>query len=153
AENIVTKTFMGLFGPLSGAQLAPPGFLVTEWGFVHLLGDRPLVLKVFPLLSGIASLFLFFRVARRCLRPDAVWIAMALFAVSDALIYFASEVKQYSTDVAVALLCSLLALDLVSRPATLPRLARFAAVGAVAVWFSHPAAFVLAGLGLVLIAS
>jgi hypothetical protein len=153
AQNIVTKNLMELFGPLSCAQLAPPGFLVAEWGLFHLLGDRPLVLKIFPLLGGIASLFLFARVAQRCLRPNAVGIAVALFAVSDDLIYFASELKQYSTDVAVVLLCNLLALDLVSRPATILRLARFAAVGAVAVWFSHPVAFVLAGLGLVLIAS
>ena len=152
-QNIVTKTFLELFGPLSSAQLAPPGFLVVEWGFFQLLGDRPLVLKIFPLLGGIASLFLFVRVAQRCLRPSAVWIALALFAVSDDLIYYASELKQYSTDVAVVLLCDLLALDLVSRPATIFRLARFTVVGAVAVWFSHPVAFVLAGLGLVLIAS
>lgn len=153
AQNIVKKSLWELFGPLSGSQLAPPGFLVVEWGLFQLLGDHPLVLKIFPLLCGIASLFLFACVAQRCLRPNAVWIALALFAVSDDLIYFSSELKQYSTDVAMGLLCTLFALDLVSRPATSLRLARFALVGAVAVWFSHPVAFVLAGLGLVLIAS
>ncbi|AGA31167.1 glycosyltransferase family 39 protein [Singulisphaera acidiphila] len=154
AQNIVSKTYKEMFGPLSGAQLAPPGFLLVERFCFQLLGDRPFVLKIFPLLCGIAALFLFVRVAERCLRPNAVWIALALFAVSDDLIYFASELKQYSTDVAMGLLCDLLALDLlVSRPAQGLRLVRFTVVGAVVVWFSHPVAFVLAGLGIVLIAS
>lgn len=152
-QNIVTKTLVELFGPLSGAQLAPPGFLAVEWGLYHILGNRPLVLKIFPVLCGVTSLFLFLRVAQRCLRPGAVWVALGLFAVSDDLIYFASELKQYSTDVVMALLCDLVALDMISRPATMARWTRFTVVGAVVVWFSHPVAFVLAGLGLVLIAS
>ncbi|WP_254053553.1 hypothetical protein [Singulisphaera sp. GP187] len=151
AQNIVTKHFLELFGPLSGAQLAPPGFLGVEWGLFRLLGDRSIVLKIFPMLCGVASLFLFVRVAQRSLRPNAVAIALGLFAVSDDLIYFASELKQYSTDVAMVLLCDLLALELIASPATRLRLARFTVVGAVVVWFSHPVAFVLAGLGLVLI--
>lgn len=149
--NITTRTLAGLFGPLKSTQLAPPGFLVVEWVAYHLLGGSSLVLRLFPLVCALASLFLFQRVAVRCLRPRAVWIALLLFAVSDDLIYYASELKQYSSDVAVALLCDLEAMALLDRPARASRLGRFAALGALAVWFSHPSAFVLAGLGTVLL--
>lgn len=151
ALNFQGKTLADLFGALEGTQLAPPGFLVAEWLAVRVLGNSPLSFRLFPLLCAIAALFLFSPVTVRALRPDAVLIAVGLFVLADDLIYYASEFKQYSTDVAAALACDLLALRIASGEATLSRLAWFAAIGAVVVWFSHPAAFVLAGLGTVLI--
>ncbi len=143
----------GLFGPLSGGQMAPPGFLVVEWVAFRTLGRTLYALRLFPLLGGVASLFLFRAVAVRVLRPRDVWVAVALFAVSDDLIYFASELKPYSTDVAAALACLLMGLGLASRPATARRLAAVAAAGAAVVWISFPSAIVLAGVGTVLLAS
>jgi hypothetical protein len=153
AGVIEQKTFLGLFGPLSHAQLAPAGFLAVEWVLARTVGATPRALRAFPLLGGIASLFLFYGLARRCLRPRAAAIALGLFVVADDLIYFASELKQYSTDVAVGLACGLMGTSLAARPAPTRRLAAAAAAGAAAVWFSHPAVFVLAGLGAVLLAS
>jgi hypothetical protein len=153
AGNITGKSLAGLFGPLASTQLAPPGFLVVEWLMARILGPSAMALRLVPLLCGIASLFLAWRLAALCLRPSAVAIAIALLAVSEDLVYYASEIKQYSSDVTVALACTLAAVGLVDRGATAGRLAGFAALGVVAVWFSHPAAFVLAGLGSVLIAS
>jgi hypothetical protein len=153
AANLSQKTLKGLFGPLSGAQLAPAGFLAVEWATTRALGDNPWALRLFPLLCGLASLFVFRGVARRCLRPRAVWIALGLFAVSDDLIYFSSELKPYATDVAVGLACTLMGMTTASRPATAPRLAAIAAAGAAAVWFSLPSVFVLAGVGTVLLGS
>ncbi len=152
-RNLVVKSFGGLFGPLLNDQFAPPGFLVVEWGMDRILGVDRLAERLVPLAGGIASLFLFERLARRCLRPGAVWIAVGLFAVSDDLIYFASELKQYSTDVTVALLCLLFGSPVRGRPPTVSRFAAFAALGMVAPWFSHPSVFVLAGLGTCEVAS
>jgi hypothetical protein len=153
AGNIAQPDWRALFGPLRNTQLAPPGFLMVEWGLFRLLGAESWALRLFPLGCGIASLFLFRAVAARCLRPGAVWIALGCFAVSDDLIYFASELKQYTTDVAVGLACLLMGLVLLDRPLSPRRLGLAATAGALAVWFSHPAAFVLAGAGTVLIAS
>jgi hypothetical protein len=153
AENFRRGSAFRPFGPLANLQLAPPGFLVVEWAVARTFGAGQLALRSFPLLCGLASLFLFLGVARRCLRPRDVWIALALFAVSDDLIYFASELKQYSTDVAAALACTWIGLEAASRPATTGRHGALAAAGAAAVWFSHPSVFVLAGLGIVLTAS
>jgi hypothetical protein len=151
ALNINGKTLADLFGTLEGTQLAPPAFLVIEWLAVRVLGNSPFSLRLFPLICAIASLYLFSRVSVRVLRAEAVLIAVGLFVLADDLIYYASEFKQYSTDVAVTLACDLLALRIASGEATRSRLTWFAAIGAVGVWFSHPAAFVLAGVGTVLI--
>jgi hypothetical protein len=151
AANIRDLTPAGLFGPLLNNQLAPPGFLLLEWAACHTLGNSTASLRFFPLVFGIAALFLLLGVARRCLRPGAVPIALGLFAVSDELIYYASELKQYSGDVAGALAATLLALTVGSRPVTVARLAALGAFGAAVVWFSHPMLFVLAGVGVVLL--
>jgi hypothetical protein len=153
AANFRHGSVIGLFGPLANSQLAPPGFLVVEWVMVRVFGASGFALRFFPLLCGIASLFLFHGVARRCLRPRDVWIALGLFAVSADLIYFASEVKQYSTDVAVGLACYLMGMKVASRPATIRRYCALAAGGAAAVWFSYPSVFILAGMGVVLMAT
>jgi hypothetical protein len=117
------------------------------------LGKSYYVLRLLPLIGGVVSLVLFHQVARRCLRPTASAVALALFATSDDLIYFASELKQYSTDVMAALACTLVGLMNLERSATIRSLLALAAVGSISVWFSHPSAFVLAGVGTTLIAS
>jgi hypothetical protein len=60
-------------------------------------------------------------------------------------------VKQYSTDVAIALLLYLLTVCLASKELTTPRTAVFGIVGAIAIWFSHSSVFVLSGIGVTLI--
>jgi hypothetical protein len=151
AANIRTPRFAALFGPLAHTQLAPPLFLAVEWLMVRALGDHNWAFRLFPLICGVGSLFLFLAVARRVLESNAVWVALALFALSEDLIYYSSEVKQYMTDVAAGLVCLLAGLMLYRSPATLPRLGAFAFVGALVVWFSHASAFVLAGVGVVLL--
>jgi len=147
--NIRGLTPAGFFGPLGNSQLAPPGFLVASWAAMGALGDSRLAIRLVPLLGGIASLFLLRAVARRCLPDRAVWLAVALFAVANDPIYFASEAKQYSTDIAAALACTLLALTLGAGPLSAGRAAVLAASGAAVVWCSHPAIFVLAAVGVV----
>ena len=149
ADNIRHKTLAGLFGPLEHTQLAPPGFLVVEWAAAHILGGGVMALRLFPLICGIAALVLFRRLATRTLSPRAALIALALFAVSDDLIYYASELKQYSTDVALTVATLLVGLSIAATPLTLRRFLAYAAFGASALWFSHPVLFVMAGVGVV----
>ena len=82
----------------------PVGFLVVERLAIRTLGNNEYALRLFPLLSGILSRFLFHKIARQLLKRRAALIALALLAILEPLIYYASEVKQYSTDVAVTLL-------------------------------------------------
>lgn len=151
--NIVGKTLLGLFGPLLNVQLAPPGFLVIEWAVAHTAGGGRYALRFFPIVCGVASLFLFQRVASRCLNARAALIALGLFAVSGDLIYYASELKQYSCDVMLGLACYLAAFEAHDKALTPRRLALLAVFCVAVVWFSHTALFVLAGTGTVLLVS
>jgi hypothetical protein len=152
ARNITRGSTLALTGRLGGTQIAPPFFLLAERLVARVLGDSHWALRLIPLAGGIASLFLFRAVSRRVLTPRAALIGLAMFAISDELIYYAIELKPYGCDVAASLAVILAGLELRRRPATPRRLAGFAALGAVLVGFSFPAVFVLAAVGSVLAA-
>lgn len=148
ALNIVHKTFPQLFQPLDDGQAAPIGFLVIEKLAVLLLGNNEYALRLFPLLCGVASIFLFYALARRCATPAALRVGLGLFVFSRPLIYYSAEVKQYAGDVAVALMLCLVALPWLTEKRPMARdAASLGVAGVSALWFSHPAAFVLAGIG------
>lgn len=149
ASSIVARSYAGLLQPLDYDQVAPVGFLVLERLAVRALGPSEHALRLVPLLAGIAALFLFWQVAERCLAPGGVLLAVTLFSLSSHLIYFSSEAKPYSSDVAIALLLILAALGLRRRGAVTARTGvAFGLLGGAAVWFSQPSALVLGGLAL-----
>jgi hypothetical protein len=151
ALNILRRSYAGLIGPLDYEQRAPVGFLIIEKAATELIGKNEFALRLIPLLAGILSLILFIQVARRFLRPIAALTALGLFAFSTSLVYYASEVKPYSTDVAMALLIVLLTSVVVRRPDDLAPLAGLAGVGILGLLTSFPSVFVMAGCVLVLI--
>jgi hypothetical protein len=149
ALNIVDRQFSELLQPLDEVQAAPIGFLFAERLAVNLFGTSEYSLRLFPLLCGIASLFIFWRLARQLLSPIGVVVGLAIFAVSRQLIYFSAEVKQYSLDVAAALLLwwAFARLETqLEQGWRGPALAIL--LGGIVVWFSFPAVFVLGGVGI-----
>ena len=60
ASSIVTRSYGGLLGGLDYNQIAPIGFLFAEKFFILLFGNNEFALRVFPLLCGVVSIFLFF---------------------------------------------------------------------------------------------
>jgi hypothetical protein len=152
AFNITQRDFGGLLDPLDGNQGAPVLFLWVQRSTVLILGNNEYALRLVPLLAGMAVIPLAYLVGRRLGSPGVGAVAAALTAVSPALIRYSTEVKQYSTDAAVTLALVLLALTCAEHPRRARRLVALGAAGAVAVWISHPAAFVMAGVGLVLLA-
>jgi hypothetical protein len=147
ALNIINRTFAQLLRPLDYYQGAPVGFLMVERAAVQGIGSSEYALRLFPFLCGIASLLLFYRLAKVTVSPQAVPIALGLFATSDHLIYYSSEAKQYSSDVAIALSLLLAAIFYQSCRLTAMRAFLFGLLGATLIWFSHPSMFVLAGIG------
>ncbi len=145
ALNLVDRSFAELLQPLENNQGAPLGFLMVQKAVISTLGNRDYLLRLFPLLGGLASLPLFYLAARRFLQPFAVQAALWLMAISPPLIYYASENKQYSTDVFFAVLLLWLAGRYLQNPTHDRKLVWLAICGAVALWFSHPSLFVLAG--------
>jgi hypothetical protein len=128
-------------------QAAPPGFLAVEQFALRFLGNNEYALRLYPLLCGLAALFIFRALAKRNLSPQAVPVAVGLFALSSSLVYYSSEAKQYSSDGMVAVLLLLAAFHIESERLTILRSIAWGVIGATALWFSHPAIFVLAGIG------
>jgi uncharacterized membrane protein len=151
ALNLMDRPLSGLTGTLDFNQGAPLGFLFIEHFMTSAFGFSEYVLRLFPLVAGIASLFLFAALAKRVLVALAVPLALFLFVVADQLIYYSSEVKPYSGDVAVSLLLLLLAIVLAERPLTRTRALGVSAAGGICVLLSNAAVFVVAAVGLVLI--
>lgn len=147
ARNIEERTYSGLLQPLSYDQAAPIGFLILEKLAVQAFGANEYALRLVPLLAGALSLLLFLSLAKRCLTPAGTLIALVFFAVAGKLVYYSSEVKQYSTDVAIALLLMLVAVSVYSKRLSWRTVATFGVLGATAIWFSHPSVFILAGIG------
>jgi len=152
ALNIVNRNFAGLLKPLDYDQGAPPGFLLVEKMFNVLLGKNELVLRLFPLMAGLVSLWLFYLLLRQITTSNVgLWIPLALFAVNPRLVYYSSEVKQYSLDVTVTIILLLLAGRLFKEHPQVNDFAWFTLTGILALWFSHPALFLLGGIGLALL--
>ena len=147
ARNIIERTPLALLDSLDYAQVAPPGFLLAEKAASSMLGTSEYALRAFPLACGLCALWLFWRVAERLLTGWAVPFAVGLFSIGIPFIYFSSMLKQYSSDVAAALLLLLAALDIRRRDVTPHRAWSLGVAGVVIAFFSQSALFVLAGLG------
>jgi len=162
ALNIVNRDYVSLFKPLDYDQGAPIGFLLVEKTFNLVLGRNELSLRLFPLLIGLVSLWMFYLLLKQITSGVGLWVALALFAFNPRLIYYSSEVKQYIVDVAVTIGLLLVAAPLfeIKRPGRPPPedlpgsgkgFIRLGLAGFFALWFSHPALFVLAGIEITLV--
>ncbi|MDQ2765814.1 MAG: glycosyltransferase family 39 protein [Gemmatimonadota bacterium] len=148
ARNITERSFGQLLSqPLGFQQTAPIGFLAMLKITSKILGPSDLALRLFPFLCGIASVFVFCRVARRTLSGSAVPIAVAIFALSPPLIRYSAELKQYGCDVLAILVLTLVGLSLCTRTPTVRECVRAGLIGAFTILFSQAAVLVLAGIG------
>ena len=77
--------------------------------FNSILGKNEFALRLFPLLIGILSLWLFYLLLKRITNGAGLFTALALFAFNPRLVYYSSEVKQYILDVAVTISLLLIA--------------------------------------------
>jgi uncharacterized membrane protein len=148
AINIVRKPITDFLQPLDYNQAAPLGFLLVEKLFVSLLGNTEYALRLFPLLCSLIALIALYNIARPYLTPTTTAVAIGLLAISPFTLYYSTEVKQYSSDIAAALLAVWLALNAHSKPHNVRGLALLAVFGIGAVWFSFTVLLVLAGIGL-----
>lgn len=146
ATSIIKMDFLELAtSSLEYQQKAPILILWLVRLCVVLFGPGEMALRLIPLLGGIASLFFFLPVVRRCLSPFGAVLAMGVLALAPPLVYHSVEIKQYSTD----LLATVISLYLYARyhqNMRLPALAMWGFWGALLLWFSFPVIFVLAGI-------
>jgi hypothetical protein len=145
--NVASRSFSELLRPLAMEQTAPVGFLLALKVATTLGGVRDPVLRLVPLLAGIALPFALWRVARRLVAPWPAVLAAAFAALSTILIEYSVSVKPYTVDALVTLVLVGLTLDVLDDPQHTARWWRLAWSGVVAVLCSTPAPLVLAGCG------
>lgn len=103
--TVTTRNYRDLFvGRLDYHQAAPPLYLCCLKTVSLILGDSSYALRLPSFVASCAALLLFLLAARRILNPAALPWAVLLFAVSEQLLWHASEAKAYSVDVLAAVL-------------------------------------------------
>jgi hypothetical protein len=146
ALNVINRSFIGLFHPLDFNQGAPPLFLAAQKIVELGLGSGEYSLRIVPLLAACTAIGVYPLLARQVVDPRVVPIAVALFVLSDPLIYYSSTNKQYSTDVAVAVVAYWFVISSrrrLDKPLNVFLLAAFAAL---APWISFPSLFIVLGI-------
>ncbi|MEM6855504.1 MAG: hypothetical protein AAF593_13950 [Planctomycetota bacterium] len=150
-ENVLSRGWGELAQPLAKEQAAPVGFVYLLKLSIAWLGDDKLGFRAVPMAAAVASMFLFWLFIRQLVRGWPAWFGMAVFAAGSWTTYYAQQTKQYTVELAVALLLFCLLSWVARRGLCVWRLAVFAVVGALATWFSVTAVMVLAGCGVVLL--
>ncbi len=146
AINIISRDFAGLFHPLDHNQVAPILYLQLTKAFSLLTPTMEYGLRIIPMISFWASLLLFYRSLKVLFKDDFVLIlVLSLFAFNPTVLYYSGEVKQYATDVFVAVLFLFLLVRKYYKPNS--RFVWLALAGMVAIWLSNIAPMVLTGAG------
>ncbi|HUQ83628.1 MAG TPA: glycosyltransferase family 39 protein [Gemmatimonadaceae bacterium] len=144
ANNIVGRGFAALLGPLGESQNAPWFFLLGERAAAVTFGANELALRLIPFLAGIALPWVTWLTAKRLTHATTALIATAIAALSPLLLYYANEVKPYSTDALLTVALTLATLRALDRPNERAPWAVLVIAGAGALLASFPVMFVLA---------
>ena len=127
-------------------QAAPLCFMIISKFISNILGTNEFSLRIFPLLAGIISNFLFYFFAKDYLKPKSLLFSVFLFSVSGPLVSYSAFFKPYSGDVMAALIVLIIAKFSFTKEeinVLMPSL-----VGVVLIWFSYPVTFILASVAL-----
>jgi Dolichyl-phosphate-mannose-protein mannosyltransferase len=147
ARNILDRPVPMLFHPLDYGQVAAPGFLLAVKLSAFLFGPSEYALRLTPILAGILSVCGFFFVARLLVPRAAAIVATFMFSTAVPLVFSSSNLKPYSSDVAITL--AVLALAHVVQQSVLTRgsVLWLATLGIVVLFFSQAAIFSLTAAG------
>ena len=102
--------------------------------------------------GGILALLLFWPLARRALGERAALWGLLFLALSQHLIYYSGEAKPYSSDAFWTVLLLLLLIRIEQKPNARWPLVALTVAAILAVWYSYPSVFLLAGAGAPVIA-
>jgi len=150
AVNLVDRSFLDLLKPLDYDQGAPVGFLILQKAVISALGSQDYILRIIPLLAGLAAIPLMYFTSKRYSKGLAPFLSLGLFAFSARLIYYSSELKQYSSDVFITLLLLFIIPKCLTDKTRVFDLVALGIAGVLAMWLSHPAFFILLAILLTL---
>jgi len=144
--NLLDRSYADLTIPFAYAQVAPLGFLAGELTTFRFLGVSEWAIRLFPFLTGLLALALFWLLVRQLLNPLGTMIAVGTYAVGTYTARHAVEFKPYACD-QLAAVALLLPAVLWLKEGRVRWLILLALVVAPAVSISFPACFVVAAIG------
>ncbi|MEI6971170.1 MAG: glycosyltransferase family 39 protein [bacterium] len=115
ALTFLDRTWIDLLKPLENQQVAPIGFLWVESVVCRILGVSELSLRLLPLLSGVAAMLIFMRLAFLSLGKQPALIATGILAVAYYPVRHAVEAKPYSMDLLASVAILMLATEYLLR--------------------------------------
>ncbi len=146
ALDLNHRSLLEIFTSENYIKPVPIGFALMCKMFRQLLGNYEYAFRLFPFLSAIVSLFLYYAFLKRVVSSLTVLLALGLFALCESLIYYAAELKYYSSDVMVTLLLFLLTVIFEQRGMKDFHMLILAIAGSLALWISHVAVFIFAAI-------
>ncbi len=147
-RNLAERGYGGLVLPLRYEQYAPPVFLWMEKLSSQLFGYGEKAMRLYPLLAGIAALFVMYKLGARLMTKAALWLPLGLLAIGAFFIEYSTVMKQYMPDALIALSLIWLALKWNINELRPDRFVLYWVVaGSLAIWSSMPSVFILAGVG------
>lgn len=132
---------------LDYGQKAPIGFLWTVKLITDIFGYSEIAFRLIPFISGIISLFLFIKICRYFLKPNAQIIALTIFSFAPAIIYHSTEIKQYATE-CLATLLALYLFTIYGNKIDWTSKLFWALFGSILLWFSYSVIFILTGMAI-----
>ena len=148
ARNLDERNFAELCLPLKYEQYAPPVFLWIEKLMSLIFGFGEKALRLYPLLCGMAALFVFYKILILTLSRKGLWYPLALLAMGVIYVKYSAQVKQYMPDLLIGLLLIWAALLRDIGKVKRNKFILFWVIaGSVAVWSSMSSVFILAGVG------
>lgn len=148
AVNFLVRDAAGMLEPLEWGQIVSVGYMWIGLLTSRLLGTSEWALRLPSLIFGIASLLVFWRMARKALAIPAAVLALGFLAAAYYPVRHAAEVKPYALDLLVSVTYAILAIELRHRPEWTRGWIALIALAALGPWFSYPAAFVGGGVAL-----
>lgn len=144
--NIKFKSWIGYFGLLRFAQMAPPFFMILTKLIVKIFGFSDLSLRIIPFLAGNISIISFYFLAKNVFKKKwTILTALFLFAINSTLINYSFQFKPYSLDVLITILCILFFIKVDFEKLSLKLDFLYGFVLALIPWFSLVSVFSIAG--------
>lgn len=147
ARNLYERSFSEFFSVLDYEQYAPPLFMVLSKISCELVGYNELGLRLVPLLSALLTLYLFFFLFKEEKLPYLLGIvALIPFTFAWNPMMYATQFKQYGTDqlVVLGLFCLFMKYPLRK---DVKSFVFWMLLGALSIFLSMPAVFVLGSIG------
>ena len=148
STSLVKMNFIDLITkPLYYEQKAPVGFLSLVKLCTTVFGNNEMALRLIPFISSLVAILIFIPIAKFYLRGWASLLAIAILCLSPALIYHAVEIKQYATELLATVLSLYFMVKFRDQQSIYSRVI-WGVYGALMLWFSYAAIFILAGIGI-----